>query len=75
MNKVFDYNVAKGTTREMFSSNGLEVTIAIDGEGETFAVTSGGGHSVSVFARNGSNEFNMVGTKFKPILSDMFLYF
>lgn len=63
INTVYDYDVRTQTLAPVFTTSGLEVDIAIDGEGENFAVTSGGGLAVDVYTRNvTSGKFQQVQT-------------
>ena len=63
INTVYDYDVRTKTLAPVFTTNGLEVDIAIDGEGENFAITSGGGLAVDVYTRNiTSGKFQKIQT-------------
>ena len=51
INKIIDYNTETKQGNTVWSSQGLEIDIAVNGFGNYFAVTSGGGFTVDVWAR------------------------
>lgn len=54
VNKVVEYDPDTKRGTELWSKAGLEIDIAVSARGEAFAVTSGGGHTVDVYARSGA---------------------
>lgn len=66
-NAVFDWDTHTGEVQQVWSSGpvGLEVDIAVDGHGRSFAVTSGGGTQVDVYVRAGKT-FSKVHTLKPP---------